>query len=118
MTALMTLPLLAARTTGSLLALAPVLLVAGMATAPTMVTAMVLVQRRTPEGRSNEGMTLAVTALLGGVACGSAVGGWAVEHLSPTAGFALPTTASGLALAIALGHRAVERIRTDSCAPH
>ncbi|MGR6970726.1 MFS transporter [Streptomyces cynarae] len=118
MTALMTLPLLAARTTGSLLALAPALLLAGMATAPTMVTAMVLVQRRTPEGRSNEGMTLAVTALLGGVACGSAIGGWAVEHLSPTAGFALPTTASGLALAIALGHRAVEGIRTDSCAPH
>ncbi|MGW5661902.1 MFS transporter [Streptomyces sp. NPDC003758] len=118
MTALMTLPLLAARTTGSLLALAPALLLAGMATAPTMVTAMVLVQRRTPEGRSNEGMTLAVTALLGGVACGSAIGGWAVEHLSPTAGFALPATASGLALAIALGHRAVEGIRTDSCAPH
>ncbi|MFD1661645.1 MFS transporter, partial [Streptomyces caeni] len=87
MTALMALPLLAARTAGSLLALAPALLLAGMATAPTMVTAMTLVQRRTPEGRLNEGMTLAVTGLLGGIACGSATGGWAAEHLSPTAGF-------------------------------
>ncbi|MFF3910846.1 MFS transporter [Streptomyces sp. NPDC001848] len=118
MTALMALPLLAARTTGSLLALAPALLLAGVATAPTMVTALALVQRRTPEGRANEGMTLAVTALLGGVACGSATGGWAVERLSPTAGFTLPAAAAGLALAITLGHRAVRGFRTDSCAPH
>ncbi|MCZ9338404.1 MFS transporter, partial [Streptomyces sp. TRM76130] len=61
MTALMTLPLLAAAGTGSLPLLAGALLLAGMATAPTMVTTMTLVQRRTPEGRLNEGMTLAVT---------------------------------------------------------
>jgi MFS family permease len=118
MTALMSLPLLAARATGSLAALAPALLLAGMATAPTMVTAMALVQRRTPEGRLNEGMTLAVTGLLGGVACGSALGGWAAEHLSPTAGFTLPVGAAGLALLIAVGHRFAVRISTDSCAPH
>ncbi|MGV9246607.1 MFS transporter [Streptomyces sp. NPDC003710] len=105
MAALMSLPLLAARTTGSLAALAPALLLAGMATAPTMVTAMTLVQRHTPKGRLNEGMTLAVTALLGGVACGSAIGGWAVEHLSPTAGFTAPAAAAGLALLIAAGGR-------------
>ncbi|MFI9650581.1 MFS transporter [Streptomyces sp. NPDC052040] len=105
MTALMTLPLLAARTTGSLAALAPALLLAGMATAPTMVTAMSLIQQRTPEGRLNEGMTLAVTALLGGVACGSATGGWAADHLSPTTGFALPPTAAALALLTAAGNR-------------
>ncbi|MCN9239212.1 MFS transporter [Streptomyces sp. RY43-2] len=109
MTALMTLPLLAARTTGSLLALAPALLLAGMATAPTMVTAMTLVQRRTPEGRLNEGMTLAVTALLGGIACGSATGGWTAEHLSPTTGFLLPPTAATLALLIALTYGCATR---------
>ncbi|GGJ18413.1 MFS transporter [Streptomyces brasiliensis] len=100
MTVLMSLPLLAARATGSLWALAPALLAAGMATAPTMVTAMTLVQRRTPEGRLNEGMSLVVTGLLIGIACGSAVGGSAVEHLSPAAAYAVPVAAAAVALLI------------------
>ncbi|MEV5153368.1 MFS transporter [Streptomyces werraensis] len=101
MTALMTLPLLAAALTGSLLVLAGALLVAGMATAPTMVTTMTLVQRHTPEGRLNEGMTLAVTGLLGGIACGSAAGGWIVEHVSATAGYGVPVGAAVTAFAVA-----------------
>ena len=106
MTALLTLPLLAAALTGSLLVLAAALLLAGMATAPTMVTGMTLVQRRTPPGRLNEGMTLAVTGLLGGIACGSAAGGWTVEHVSPVAGYGVPVTAAAAALMIALvAHR-------------
>ncbi len=32
-------------------------------------------------------MTLAVTGLLGGIAGGSAAGGWIVEHVSATAGY-------------------------------
>ncbi|MGC9536300.1 MFS transporter [Streptomyces sp. UG1] len=102
MTALLTLPLLAATLTGSLALLAPALLIAGMATAPTMITNMTLIQQRTPEGRLNEGMTLAVTALLGGIAGGSAVGGWVVEHLTATAGYGVPITAAAAALLIAL----------------
>jgi MFS family permease len=102
MTAMMVLPLLAASLTGSLLVLAGALLVAGTATAPTMVTGMTLVQHRTPEGRLNEGMTLAVTGLLGGIACGSATGGWLVEHISATAGYGVPIAAAGSALAISL----------------
>ncbi|MFI5550066.1 MFS transporter [Streptomyces sp. NPDC051738] len=102
MTALLTLPLLAASLTGSLLLLSTALLISGMATAPTMITNMALVQQRTPEGRLNEGMTLAVTALLGGIACGSATGGWVVEHLSPTAAYGVPITAAATALLIAL----------------
>lgn len=101
MVALMTLPLLAAALTGSLLVLAGALLVAGMATAPTMVTTMTLVQRYTPEGRLNEGMTLAVTGLLGGIACGSAAGGWIVEHVSATAGYGVPVAAALTAFAVA-----------------
>ncbi|MCX5261568.1 MFS transporter [Streptomyces canus] len=102
MTTLLTLPLLAASLTGSLLALAAALLIAGMATAPTMVTGMTLIQQRTPPGRLNEGMTLAVTGLLGGIACGSAAGGWTAEHISPTAGYGVPITAAAAALMIAL----------------
>ncbi|MFI8517300.1 MFS transporter [Streptomyces sp. NPDC085481] len=102
MTALMTLPLLAALT-GSLPALAGGLLVAGMATAPTMVTGMTLVQRLTPAAQLNEGMTLAVTALLGGIALGSASGGWLAEHAPTTTyGYLVPATAAGLALTVRL----------------
>ncbi|NEB81485.1 MFS transporter, partial [Streptomyces sp. SID14478] len=102
MAALMTLPLLTAWGTGSLYALGGALLVAGMATAPTMVTGMTLVQQRTPEGQLNEGMTLAVTGLLGGIACGSAAGGAAVEHWGPTAAYTVPVTAATTALLLAL----------------
>ncbi|GAA3062416.1 MFS transporter [Streptomyces roseofulvus] len=100
MTVLMAAPLLAAGT-GSLLALAAGLLVAGMATAPTMVTGMGLVQRLVPSSQLNEGMTLAVTALLGGIAAGSATAGWTADHApNPVVGFVLPVTAAALALAL------------------
>ncbi|MFI1730325.1 MFS transporter [Streptomyces acidicola] len=102
MTALMTLPLLAATLTGSLTVLAVALLLAGMATAPTMITTMTLVQQRTPEGRLNEGMTLAVTGLLGGIACGAAVGGRVTEQVSATAGYWVPVAASLTAALIAV----------------
>ncbi|MEW2488855.1 MFS transporter [Streptomyces sp. NPDC048411] len=101
MTALMSLPLLAASSTDSLLALAGSLLLAGAATAPTMVTGMTLVQRLTPEGQLNEGMTLSVTALLGGIAAGSATGGWVVEHAGTVTAYVVPGCAAGLALAVA-----------------
>ncbi|MFF8031213.1 MFS transporter [Streptomyces sp. NPDC016626] len=121
MAALMTLPLLAAGLTGSLPMLAGALLVAGMATAPTMVTTMTLVQHRTPGGRLNEGMTLAVTGLLGGIACGSAAGGWTVEHVSAAAGFGVPVAAAATALLVALITLAPfgsSNRPTDSRAPH
>ncbi|WP_433856527.1 MFS transporter [Streptomyces kronopolitis] len=102
MAALMWLPLLAA-TAGGPAALAVALTAAGMATAPTMITGMGTVQSRTPAGRLNEGMTLAVTALLAGIAAGSATGGWAVEHLTgPGHGYAVPAAAAALALCTSL----------------
>ncbi|MFC4979262.1 MFS transporter [Streptomyces atroolivaceus] len=101
MTALMSLPLVAATTSDSLLVLAGCLLLAGAATAPTMVTGMTLIQRLTPQAQLNEGMTLAVTALLGGIAAGSAVGGWTVEHAGTATGYAVPMCAAALALAVA-----------------
>jgi len=100
MSALMSLPLLAARTSDSLPALGAALLLAGMATAPTMVTAMTLLQHRTPEDRLNEGMSLAVTGLLLGIACGSAAGGWTADHASPTSAFWLPVASATTALLI------------------
>lgn len=106
MAVLLTLPLLTASLTGSLVLLAGALLVSGMATAPTMITNMTLIQERTPEGRLNEGMTLAVTGLLGGIALGSAAGGWVAEHVSARAGYAVPVAAACVALLLALTQRA------------
>jgi predicted MFS family arabinose efflux permease len=100
MSVVMSLPLLAVRTFDSLVALGAALLPAGMATAPTMVTAMTLLQHRTPEGRLNEAMSLAVTGLLLGIAGGSATGGWVADHASTTAGFAVPIAAAATALLI------------------
>ncbi|MET7619953.1 MFS transporter [Streptomyces sp. NPDC005408] len=104
MTVLMSLPLLAAAT-GSLPAVALALLAAGMATAPTMVTGMTVVQRLTPDGQLNEGMTLAVTALLGGIAAGSATGGWTVEHTSAAYGYLVPVAAAATALLLSAAAR-------------
>ncbi|MFG3119266.1 MFS transporter [Streptomyces sp. NPDC048197] len=102
MAVLMLLPLLAA-STGRPGALAAALLCAGMATAPTMVTGMGLVQSRTPAAQLNEGMTLAVTALLGGIAAGSAAGGWVVDHVAGAGiAYGVPAVAAGLAVLLAL----------------
>ncbi|MGW6981168.1 MFS transporter [Streptomyces sp. NPDC054932] len=94
----MTLPW-AAAATGSLLPLAGALLLAGMATAPTMVTAMSRVHALTPEGRLNEGMTLAVTAIFAGIALGAAAAGTLVDRLGPSTAYALPAAAALVALA-------------------
>ncbi|RAJ69661.1 Na+/melibiose symporter-like transporter [Streptomyces sp. Amel2xB2] len=99
--ALLALLPLGAAATGSLAVLAVALLIAGMGTAPTMVTGMTLIQRTVPAARLNEGMTWQVTALLGGVASGSAVGGWAADHLPAVTGFTVPPAAAGLAAATA-----------------
>ncbi|MFJ7152646.1 MFS transporter [Streptomyces sp. NPDC100445] len=117
MTVLMVLPWAAAASTGSLLVLAGALLPAGMATAPTMVTAMTLVQRRTPAGRLNEGMSLMVTGLLTGVACGSATGGWAAEHLRPVTAFVVPVAAAALALLVGAVPDAAGRLARRSTHP-
>ncbi|OFA42354.1 MFS transporter [Streptomyces xinghaiensis] len=94
-----TLPLTAA---GSLPLLAVLLFVAGMATAPTMVTGMSLVQRLVPDGRLNEGMTTAYTGLLTGIAAGAAAGGQFVERWGAPGAYWAPVAAGTLALLAAL----------------
>ena len=93
MALLMALPLLA----WDLPSLACALFVAGCATAPTMVTGMTLVQSSVPAARLNEGMTLAVTAILTGVSAGAALGGLTAQRTAPGTGFVLPLTAAVLA---------------------
>ncbi|MEU6112185.1 MFS transporter [Streptomyces albidoflavus] len=103
--AALALPALAA-TTGSAALLAPAVLCAGMATAPVMITAMTLVQHRTPPARLNEGLTLAVTAILTGIALGSALAGQAADHLTPGTGYTVALAAACAAIALATRLRA------------
>jgi MFS family permease len=104
----------AAAATGTLAVLAVALLVAGMGTAPTMVTGMTLIQETVPAARLNEGMTWAVTALLCGIATGSAAGGWAAEHLPVPAAFAVPPVAAVLAAATASSASLWKTSRTNA----
>ncbi|MGW9292479.1 MFS transporter, partial [Streptomyces albidoflavus] len=103
--AALALPALAA-TTGSAALLAPAVLCAGMATAPVMITAMTLVQHRTPPARLNEGLTLAVTAILTGIALGSALAGQTADHLAPGTGYTVALAAACAAIALATRLRA------------
>ncbi|MDF9813491.1 MFS transporter [Streptomyces sp. SPB162] len=105
MAALMALPLLAR----DLPTLACCLFLAGCATAPTMVNGMTLVQNLAPPNRLNEGMTLAVTAILAGISAGAALAGTVAERLPPGTGFWLPAAAGALAAGLALRVRAGSR---------
>ncbi|MER8060757.1 MULTISPECIES: MFS transporter [unclassified Streptomyces] len=83
---------------GSLWSLVPLMFLAGMATSPTMITGMGLVQELIPRSQLNEGMTLAVTCLLGGSSLGSVLAGWSVERFDAGDGYLLPAGAATLAL--------------------
>ncbi|MFJ9929120.1 MFS transporter [Streptomyces misionensis] len=97
--ALLILPLTLATGMASLV---PLMFIAGMATSPTMITGMGLVQELIPRARINEGMTLAVTGLLGGSSLGSTLAGWAVERFGAGSGYWLPVGAAALALLTAV----------------
>lgn len=71
-----------------------------------MINAMTLTQDLIPRSQLNEGMTLTVTSLLGGISLGSIAGGWLVQRFTTDNGYLLPAAAAVLALAAArLGSR-------------
>lgn len=87
---------------GGIWTLCALMFIAGMATSPTMITGMGLVQELIPRSQINEGMTLAVTSLLGGISLGGMVAGWTVERHGADNGYLMPATAGVLALLVAL----------------
>jgi MFS family permease len=104
--AVLVLPLMFA---GTLTALVPLMFLAGAATSPTMITGTGLVQELVPRERINEGMTLTTTALLGGLALGSAAAGQVVDRHGAEHGYALPAVAAGAALLVAAAGASVLR---------
>lgn len=99
---LMSVVLLPLSFVGSLPLLAANLFLAGLMTAPTMVTAMGMVRELVPAEQLTEGFSWMLTGLLLGVSVGAAAGGWAVQHLGAGAGYRLPAGAAAVALLIAL----------------
>ncbi|MFH8341903.1 MFS transporter [Streptomyces sp. AM6-12] len=110
--ALLMLPLTLA---DGLWSLVPLMFIAGTATSPTMITGMGLVQELIPRAQLNEGMTLAVTSLLGGSSLGSVLAGWSVERFDAGNGYLLPVGAATLALLTAAA--GLGRLRAGVSAP-
>jgi MFS family permease len=80
--------------------LAVVMVVAGCATAPMLITSLSLAQRLVPRALVTEGMAVAVTGILIGISAGSAVGGWAIEAWGAQRAYAVPVAAGAMALAV------------------
>lgn len=80
--------------------------VAGLATAPTLITVMNLIERLVPKAQLNEGMTVVLTGLIIGIAMGSAISGAVVDRVGAQEGFLVAIVAGGLAFVMALGTRA------------
>jgi MFS family permease len=78
-----------------------VMLVAGCATAPMLITAMSLSQHLVPRPLMTEGMAIAVTGILIGISLGAAVGGIAVDYLGAHAAYVVPVTAGLVAVLLA-----------------
>lgn len=87
-----------------------VMLVAGSATAPMLITAMALTQHLVPKALMTEAMAIAVTGILIGISMGASLGGVAVNHLGAHTAFALPVGAGLVAVLLAAArYRAMGR---------
>jgi MFS family permease len=98
--------LLLVAASGSVLALAAVLVLAGTAIAPTYAVAYALVDDAAPAGSETEAFAWLGTAVQAGAALGSVVAGAAAEHAGPQAAFAFAAVAGAVALVLVLGRAA------------
>ena len=90
------------------------MLVAGLFFAPTLITAMGLVENIVPPAKLTEGLTWMITGLGMGVALGAVLGGWVVDAYGAQAGFTVSLAAGGVMVLFAvLGYRLLQ----DSTVP-
>ncbi|WP_063857050.1 MULTISPECIES: MFS transporter [unclassified Kitasatospora] len=114
-TLLMTVTMVPLLVTGNLLLLGVVLFVAGTACAPTMATAMGMVELAVPRAQLTEGMTWASTGLGLGIALGAALAGAVVDHSGASLAFVVPVACGALAVAaVLLGVRSVPRTPAEA----
>lgn len=95
-----------------------VMLIAGAATAPMLITAMSLSQHLVPRHLLTEALAVAVTGILIGISLGASLGGVAVDQLGAHAAYSVPVGAGLVATVLAaLRYRsmsAAERAATHS----
>jgi len=91
--------------------MALVLLVGGLAIAPTMIGAMTMVEQGVPSVRLTEGMAVLHTGIVAGVAPGATVAGFVVDHSGASAAYAVALAAG------VLGALAAQTARTSSATP-
>ena len=96
--------------------IALVMLVAGSATVPVLITALTLLQRLVPRAQITEGMAVGVTGILVGISLGTSIAGWAVERLGAQEAYAVPVAAGVLAVAI-VGVNFARLSRAEAAAP-
>ena len=82
--------------------LALVLLLAGFAISPTLITLVALVEFLVPAARLTEGMVIETTGAAVGITAGSAVAGWLIDRSGAHTAYLVPVAGSALALLTAL----------------
>ena len=93
----------------SIATLAAAMFVAGLFFAPTLITAMGLVENIVPPAKLTEGLTWMITGLGIGVALGAVAGGWVIDAYGAQAGFSVSLAAGlGMLLFAALGYRLLQ----------
>jgi MFS family permease len=88
--------------TAGLVGIGVALFVNGLSIAPTLVTAMALVERLVPAAQLTEGMTWTTTGLATGVALGSSVAGAVIDGSGAAAGYWVPLGAAAVGVVAAL----------------
>jgi MFS family permease len=79
-----------------------VLLLAGFAISPTLITLVGLVEALVPAARLTEGMVIETTGAAVGITAGSAVAGWLIDRSGAHTAYLVPVAGSALALLTAL----------------
>jgi hypothetical protein len=80
--------------------MAALLLVGGVAIAPTMIATLSLTERTVPVSRLTEGMAIMHTGIVAGVAPGATISGFVVDHSGASAAY-LVSLAAGVLAAVA-----------------
>lgn len=85
---------------GSVPVMGAMLLVGGLAIAPTLVATMAMLEASVPRARLTEGMAVLQTGLVAGVAPGATASGFVVDHVGASQAY-LVSLAAGLLAAVA-----------------
>ena len=94
------------------------MLLGGVAIAPTMIATTAIIEQVTPSARLTEGMAVLQTGLVAGVAPGAAIAGMVVDRSGASAAYLVPLVAGLLAAtaALSLPRRQVETLAAEPVA--